>query len=94
LLFLGELVFLARQEDSKYIIDALIRLNFVDLVVDSIQRLLAELRESKPEGVYGIPSLNYPTYTLQILNCRSPTTKPSLPSCFKFHKLVSVPQLL
>lgn len=94
LLFLGELVFLARQEDSKYIIDALIRLNFVDLVVDSIQRLLAELRESKPEGVYGTPSLNYPTYTLQILNCRSPTTKPSLPSCFKFHKLVLVPQLL
>lgn len=57
LLFLGELVILARQEASKYIIDAIVRLNFIGLVVDSIQNILAELRDSKPEGKYGAPFL-------------------------------------
>ncbi len=61
LLLLGELAFLARQEDSKYIIEALIRLNFIDLVVDSIKNILGELRESKPEGNYFAPVLKYRT---------------------------------
>jgi nuclear pore complex protein Nup205 len=56
LLFLGELIILARQEDSKYIIEALVRLNFIGLVVDSIQNILAELRDSRPEGKKGTPS--------------------------------------
>jgi len=50
LLFLGELVFLARQEDSKYIVDALTRLNFIDLTVDSIKNMLTELRETTSDG--------------------------------------------
>jgi nuclear pore complex protein Nup205 len=73
LLLLGELSLLARQEDSKYIIDALTRLNFIDLVVDSIKNILAELRESKPEGIHFCPISQYITYTVQILNYRSRT---------------------
>jgi nuclear pore complex protein Nup205 len=49
LLLLGALITLATQENSKYIVDALVRLNFIGLVVDSIRTMLVELRECKHE---------------------------------------------
>jgi nuclear pore complex protein Nup205 len=50
LLILGALVALGKQENSKYIIEALIRLNFISILVGSIQHIPQELRDSKPEG--------------------------------------------
>jgi nuclear pore complex protein Nup205 len=50
LLLLGALVRLATQENSKYIVDALVRLNFIGLMVDSIKNVLLELHECKRDG--------------------------------------------
>jgi nuclear pore complex protein Nup205 len=50
LLLLGTFVTLAKEEGSNYFINALIRLNLVGLIVDSIKHILEELRESKQEG--------------------------------------------
>lgn len=50
LLLLSSFVTLARQESSKYIVDALIRLNFVELLVDSLKNMSDEIRDVKREG--------------------------------------------
>ncbi|RDW88663.1 hypothetical protein BP6252_00695 [Coleophoma cylindrospora] len=49
LLFLGTLVRLGNDEKSKYIIDSLNRLNFINILVDSIQNMTDDLRETSHE---------------------------------------------
>jgi nuclear pore complex protein Nup205 len=52
LLLLSSLVRLGKNENSKYIIEAFIRLNFIGILVDSIQTIPAELRETPGGGVF------------------------------------------
>lgn len=54
LLLLGALVKMEKQENSKYIIDSLIRLNFIGILIESIQTIPAELRETSIEGTLSI----------------------------------------
>lgn len=49
LMFLGSLVQLAKSESSKYIIESLSRLNFIGMLVSSIEDVTNELRET-PRG--------------------------------------------
>jgi nuclear pore complex protein Nup205 len=51
-LFLSALVTMATQENSKYIVEALLRLNFIGLLVDSIKNILVELREHEGDGEF------------------------------------------
>ncbi|PBP25297.1 nuclear pore complex subunit [Diplocarpon rosae] len=51
LLVLGALVNLGKQENSKYIIESLIRLNFISILVESIQSVSAELQVTSIEDV-------------------------------------------
>jgi nuclear pore complex protein Nup205 len=55
LLVLGALVKLGRQENSKYMIESLARLNFVGILVDSIQHISNDLQETSVEGILIIP---------------------------------------
>ena len=50
LLVLGALVKMGRQENSKYMIEALARLNFIGILVDTIQHISTDLRETSVEG--------------------------------------------
>ncbi|OJD31210.1 nuclear pore complex subunit nup192 [Diplodia corticola] len=54
LLFLDALVALSAREDDRYIIDSLVRLNFIDVLVDSIKLIPTELRNT---GAGDIPLL-------------------------------------
>jgi nuclear pore complex protein Nup205 len=56
LLVLGALVRMGRQENSKYMIESLARLNFVGILVDSIQHMSSDLRETAAEGM---PSISF-----------------------------------
>ncbi|KAI9734491.1 MAG: hypothetical protein M1818_006880 [Claussenomyces sp. TS43310] len=51
LLLLCAFVMLAREEDSKYVVESLVRLNFIELVVDSLKNVSDELRETPREDV-------------------------------------------
>jgi nuclear pore complex protein Nup205 len=46
---------LGRQENSKYMIESLARLNFVGILVDSIQHISNDLQETSVEGILIIP---------------------------------------
>lgn len=60
LLVLGALVKMGRQENSKYMIESLARLNFVGILVDSIQHIPNDLRETFIEGISSIlPTVIY-----------------------------------
>lgn len=50
LLVLGALVKLGKQENSKYIIESLTRVNFISILVDSIQVMAGDLRVTPIEG--------------------------------------------
>lgn len=50
LLVLGSLVKLGHSENSKYIIESLIRLNIVSLLTESIQEMSSDLRVTRSEG--------------------------------------------
>lgn len=52
LLLLDALVKMAEQENSKYIVESLSRLNFISILVDSIQNFASDLRETPQEGTY------------------------------------------
>jgi nuclear pore complex protein Nup205 len=52
LLLLDALVKMADQENSKYIIESLCRLNFISILVDSIQNFANDLHETAREGMY------------------------------------------
>ena len=45
-MFLGTLVVLAQQEDSKYMIDSFARLNFIGVLVDLIKHVPSELKQA------------------------------------------------
>ncbi|KAF9629489.1 hypothetical protein BFW01_g10692 [Lasiodiplodia theobromae] len=51
LLFLDALVALSAREDERYIIDSLVRLNFIDVLVDSIKLIPTELRTTSAADV-------------------------------------------
>ncbi|KAL0263599.1 hypothetical protein SLS55_002580 [Diplodia seriata] len=51
LLFLDALVALSAREDERYIIDSLVRLNFIDVLVDSIKLIPTELRNTSAADV-------------------------------------------
>ena len=57
LLVLGALVKMGRQESSKYMVESLARLNFVGIVVDSIQHMSNDLRETSAEGQSSLTSI-------------------------------------
>ena len=50
LLLLGALVKMAKHEDSKYIIESLSRLNFIGILVYSIQSISVDLRDTPVDG--------------------------------------------
>ena len=52
LLLLGALVKMADKEDSKYVVESLGRMNFISILVDSIQNFANDLRETPREGIY------------------------------------------
>lgn len=54
LLVLSALVKMGRQENSKYMIESLARLNFIGILVDSIQHISNDLRETAMEGMPAI----------------------------------------
>jgi nuclear pore complex protein Nup205 len=51
LLLLSALVKMARQDNSRYIIESLGRLNFIGILVDSIRNMASDLRETSREGM-------------------------------------------
>jgi nuclear pore complex protein Nup205 len=51
LLVLSALAKMGRQENSKYMIESLARLNFIGILVDSIQHISNDLRETAMEGI-------------------------------------------
>lgn len=52
LLVLGALIKMGQNENSKYVIDSLVRLNFVGILVDSLQGLTSDLRQTYAEGMF------------------------------------------
>jgi nuclear pore complex protein Nup205 len=57
LLLLGALVKMGKHENSKYIIESLSRLNFIGILVHSIQNIAVDLRETTAEGMICIPNI-------------------------------------
>jgi len=45
------LVKLGHVENSKYIIESLVRLNFIGILVDSISSMAVDLRDTTTEGI-------------------------------------------
>jgi nuclear pore complex protein Nup205 len=58
LLLLSALVKMGKHENSKYIIESLSRLNFVGILVHSIQNIAVDLRETTAEGMICIPNID------------------------------------
>jgi len=54
LLLLDALVSLAKQEESRYIIDSLVRINFIGILVDAIKNIPIELRATIAQGRFFI----------------------------------------
>ena len=50
LLLLDALVSLAKQEESRHMIDSFVRINFIGIVVDTIRDIPVELREARAQG--------------------------------------------
>jgi len=50
MLLLGAFIELARKENSKYIIESLVRINFIGLVVDSLKDVPDEIRDLRGDG--------------------------------------------
>jgi nuclear pore complex protein Nup205 len=53
-LLLDALVSLAKQEESRYIIDSLVRINFIGILVDAIKNIPIELRATIAQGRFFI----------------------------------------
>ncbi|GME28708.1 hypothetical protein GTA08_BOTSDO04298 [Neofusicoccum parvum] len=73
LLFMDSLVSLSAREDEKYIIDSLVRLNFIDVLVDSIKVIPTELGNTSSAEVPLLLSFidAYLTLLLRISQTRS-----------------------
>jgi nuclear pore complex protein Nup205 len=54
LLLLNLLVCLAKQQDSSFVIDAFVRLNYLGMLVDSVKNISAELQDTDAEGEFEI----------------------------------------
>lgn len=52
ILVLGELVKMGKNENSKYIIESLTRLNFIGILVDSVQNISTDLRDTTAQGMF------------------------------------------
>ena len=50
LLLLDALESLARQEDSRFVLDSFVRINFISILVDTIRNIPIEVRETAAEG--------------------------------------------
>lgn len=96
LLFLDALVSLSSREDERYIIDSLVRLNFIDVLVDSIKVIPTELRSTGAGGrrlLYPSASSLLPLLTTkQTCHFSSPSSTPTLPSSSASPKPGSVPR--
>jgi nuclear pore complex protein Nup205 len=69
------------QEDSNYMVDALVRLNFIAVVVDAIKHIPSELQSTKTEGGY-TPTLELTrAYKNQISPFYFPTMRRSYLFC-------------
>jgi nuclear pore complex protein Nup205 len=73
ILVLDAFVSLANDEHSSYIIDSLNRINFVKVLVDSLQDMPAELEATSPSG------LSYNFF------CQALLTHPDIPSLFTYY---------
>jgi nuclear pore complex protein Nup205 len=60
LLLLDALVSLAQQEDNKYVLEALARINFVGSAVDALKNIPSELATADPQGMARIPHRRFP----------------------------------
>lgn len=70
LLLLSALVKMGKHDKSKYTIDALVRLNFIGIIVESVQYMAADLRETAPEGKLFLTSLSrFITNVTIIIRC-------------------------
>lgn len=58
LLLLDALVFLFQEENSTYILDSLVRLNFLSLLVETIRRISSELRVTPASGKFQMTPLH------------------------------------
>jgi len=58
LLLLGALVKMGKHENSKYITESLSRLNFIGILVHSIQNIAVDLRETTAEGMVFVPNID------------------------------------
>jgi len=74
LLLLGALVKLGETEKSSYILDALIRLNFIGILVDALRFVPEELRSAGVEGEFLRESSLNPPNSPQIPIFSSPTS--------------------
>jgi nuclear pore complex protein Nup205 len=52
LLLLNLLVCLAKQEESTYMVDSFVRLNYLGMLVDSIKNISVELQDTDPQGEF------------------------------------------
>jgi Na+/serine symporter len=70
LLLLSALVKMGKHDKSKYTIDALVRLNFIGIIVESVQYMATDLRETAPEGKLFLTSLSrFITNVTIIIRC-------------------------
>ncbi|KAH0562716.1 hypothetical protein GP486_002621, partial [Trichoglossum hirsutum] len=65
-LLLDALIHSDELGDSNYMVEALVRLNFIAIVVDSIRHIPSELRDTKTQGGWALPPETRPgaTYVL------------------------------
>jgi nuclear pore complex protein Nup205 len=77
LLVLSALVKMGRHENSKYMIESLGRLNFISILVDSIQHISTDLRETAIEGTSSntvlphVHALTEPDIEMQLSYCHA-----------------------
>ena len=79
LLLLDALSTLAEHDQSTYITDSLVRTNFLPIMIESIERVPLELRETPAIGQYEASRLRRDTnwMIMQIFLFYSPSTKPN-----------------
>jgi len=75
LLLLDALVSLAKQEDSRHMIDSFVRINFIGILVDTIRDIPVELRETNARGKLHIWLCEF---VLVVLTCTRRTVTPVL----------------
>jgi nuclear pore complex protein Nup205 len=66
LLLLDSFVFVANIEQSSFLVDSLVRLNFVGILVDSIKNIPNELRETPAQGDYHYCIIDLPANSIQM----------------------------